>query len=90
MANSSSEHITIYIYMLYAIYIYSIYIYAIYILYILLSCSHEDEFCDLRQIQITDLNNIYYNEHLFSINDCLYGNNYKLNVNNNYNNTVFL
>ena len=39
-----------------------------------LSCSDEYEVCDI---------NIDYNGHLFSMNDCIYDYNYKLNVNNN-------
>ena len=51
----------------------------------LLNCS--DEVCDVSQTHMTDLNNIDYNEHLFSMNYCLYDYNYKLNMHNNYNNT---
>ena len=54
----------------------------------LLSCSDEDEVCDVFQAHITDLNNIDYNEFLFSLNDCLYDYNYKLSVNNNCNNDI--
>ena len=49
----------------------------------LLNCLDEDEVCDVSKIVITDLNNINYDENFFSMNYCLYD--YKLNVNNNYN-----
>ena len=52
----------------------------------LLNCSDKDEICDVIQAHITDLNNIDYNECLFSLNDCLY--NCKLSVNNNCNNDM--
>ena len=42
----------------------------------------------MSQTHITDLNNIDYNEHLFSMNYYPYDYNYKLNVNNNYNNDI--
>ena len=47
---------------------------------------YEDEVCDVSQTHITDLNNIDYNEHLFSIDNCLY--NYKLSMYSNYNNDI--
>ena len=54
----------------------------------LLSCSDEDEVCDVIQPHITEINNIDYNECFFSLNDCLYDYNYKLSVNNNCNNDI--
>ena len=36
------------------------------------------------QTHITDLYNIAYDEYLFYMDDCPYGYDYKLNVNNNY------